>query len=247
LARALALDTDTQASQHGRALWAAGGLAFFVGEYAETGRIGAQLDAYGRGVDSDLDVRNGLTLRGLTALAEGEYTVAVDIFGEALEICPETAEWERATSLFNLAIALLHKGNVERADDLLAQAHDRYAAVGDEIYRARAIRNRAFAALARRDMDAASEFVELSLAVTTRVGDSWGIAESLEAVAVHRAARGDAYGCAAALARAGRLRDRIGASPYPFDSAFAERFIASVRNAGGWDEGWADDQPVTDG
>jgi hypothetical protein len=73
--------------------------------------------------------------------------------------------------------------------------------------------------------------------VLTEPGGDWGLAESLDGLSLVKAANGDAYRAALLAGAAESLRDRIGARPHPFDTAFGEPFLATL-DPGEWADGW---------
>jgi hypothetical protein len=181
-------------------------------------------------------VRNGLTLRGMSALTEGRYRDAIAPLERGLEICRRLESgWQMATSALNLGAAALHAGDVTRAETLFAEARSRYRDLGDLAYEARAIRHTASCLLMRGDRAGASEL--LRTCVLTESGGDWGMAESLEGLSLVKAAEGDAYRAAMLAGAAGSLRDRVGARPHPFDVALGERFVAALDEST-WDTGW---------
>jgi predicted ATPase/DNA-binding XRE family transcriptional regulator len=112
-----------------KALWGAGWLAYNQGDFRDTAALGESLlELYAR-TGSPLDERNGLTLRGMSAMADGRHQDAIECFERALEICRELQPgWLLATSALNLGAAALHAGDLTRADALFAEARTRLPA-----------------------------------------------------------------------------------------------------------------------
>lgn len=82
-----------------------------------------------------VDRRNALTLRGMADMAGGRYRQAMSAFEQGLEICrPLDGPWPLATSALNLGTALMHAGDLESADALLAEARVGYQELGDDAY-----------------------------------------------------------------------------------------------------------------
>jgi tetratricopeptide (TPR) repeat protein len=174
-----------------------------------------------------LDERNGLTLRGMSAMADGRYQDAIESFERALEICRRhEPEWLLATSALNLGAAALLAGDLTRADALFAEARTRYHTLGDLAYEARAIRYLASCLLMRGDRTGARELLRTCLLSDAQ--DDWGLAESLEGLSLVKAAEGDAQQAALFAGAAESVRDRIGARPHPFDVALGRPLLAAL-------------------
>jgi predicted ATPase/DNA-binding XRE family transcriptional regulator len=219
-----------------KALWGAGWLAYNQGDFADTAALGESLLELAVRTGNPIDVRNGLTLRGMSAMAEGRYQDAILPFERGLQICRELEPgWLLATSALNLGAAVLHAGDVTRAETLFAEARNRYRDQGDLAYEARAMRHLANCQLQRGDLAGASELLRTS--VLTEPGGDWGLAEGLDGLSLVKAADGDAYRAALLAGAAESLRDRIGARPHPFDVALGEAFRAAL-DGRAWDDGW---------
>jgi tetratricopeptide (TPR) repeat protein len=243
LQEALSLAPDGHPEATAKVLWGAGWLAFHQGDYAQTGALGRRL-AIVAATHSPLHQRNGLTLLGMSAMAEHRHEEAVAAFERCVQLCREhhrDAGWLIATSVLNLGISLIHAGQRDRADQLLVEAAHRYTALGDHGYRARALRQRAGNALLAGELERAETLLREGCAPELLGGNLLGTAEALEALAVARAARGDAPGAATLSAAAEALRTRLGAQQYPFDIAIADRYLppARTRDPLGWADGWS--------
>jgi predicted ATPase/DNA-binding XRE family transcriptional regulator len=219
-----------------KAMWGAGWLAYNRGDFADTAVLGESLLELAAATREPIDVRNGLTLRGMSAMAEARYADAIPPFERALQICRELEPgWLLATSALNLGAALLHAGDAARAESLFVEARTRYLDLGDLAYEARAIRQLAGSLLQRGDLDRAAELLRSCL--LTETGGGWGLAESLDVLSSVKAAEGKAYQAGLFAGAAESLRDRIGARPHPFDVALGEPYRAAL-DQGGWDDGW---------
>ena len=239
-------DPARYAAANAKALWGASWLAYHQGDFADTTALGESLLELAGRTGNPIDMRHGLTMRGMSAMAEGRYEDAIPPFERGLQICRELQPgWLMATSALNLGAAVLHTGDVPRAETLFAEARTRYRDLGDGAYEARAIRHLATCRLQRGDLVSASEL--LRTCVLTEPGGDWGLAESLDGLSVVKAAIGDAYRAGLLAGAAESLRDRIGARPHPFDVALGEPFRAALDRAA-WDEGWraGRETPVSD-
>ena len=239
-------DPARYAAANAKALWGASWLAYHQGDFADTTALGESLLELAGRTGNPIDMRNGLTMRGMSAMAEGRYEDAIPPFERGLQICRELQPgWLMATSALNLGAAVLHTGDVPRAETLFAEARTRYRDLGDGAYEARAIRHLATCRLQRGDLVSASEL--LRTCILTEPGGDWGLAESLDGLSVVKAAIGDAYRAGLLAGAAESLRDRIGARPHPFDVALGEPFRAALDRAAR-DEGWraGREMPISD-
>ncbi|MDQ3931851.1 MAG: tetratricopeptide repeat protein [Actinomycetota bacterium] len=237
---ALAMDAEVPAHTRAKALWGAGWLAYHQGDHQEAAALGEQLLELADRTGTPLDERNGLTLRGMTAMAQGRYREAAVPFERALAICRGLdGAWPLATSALNLGLAALHAGDVERAERLFSEAGMRYAELGDESYRARAMRQLGMCALRRGDIRQAEELFSTSLTISTTVGEDWSLAETLETLVLIDAVKGDTYVAAVLSGAAAALRERLGARQHLFDHVFSNDYLANCRtDQPAWSEGW---------
>jgi tetratricopeptide (TPR) repeat protein len=78
----------------------------------------------------------------MSAMAGGRYADAIPAFERSLEICRELEPgWLLATSTLNLGAAIMHAGDLPRAETLFAEARARYRDLGDGAYEVRAVRH----------------------------------------------------------------------------------------------------------
>jgi tetratricopeptide (TPR) repeat protein len=219
-----------------KALWGAGWLAYNQGDFADTAALGESLLGLAVLTGRPIDMRNGLTLRGMSAMAEGRYQDAVPLFERGVQICRELEPgWLLATSTLNLGAAALHAGDLSRAERLFSEARECYRELGDQAYEARAIRQLAGGLVKQGDIGQASALLRSCL--LTDQGGDWGLAESLDGLSLVKAAEGDAHRAALLAGAAESLRDQIGARPHPFDVALAEPYRATLDQRA-WDDGW---------
>ena len=234
LAEALALEGPAPARP--KALWGAAWLAYHQGDHDEAARLGDELA--GVGGDDPLDERNALTVRGMVAMARGEFAMALEPFERSVEICRRAgAEWHLATSLLNLGVATMHARDVGSAMELIGKARDIYRDVGDEVFVARTTGNLGLGALLRGDLEEAEELLASSLRGFDAVGDTAGIAEAIDGIAALAAAAGDPLRAARLAAAAFQTRDRLGIRPLPFDVALIEPRLEAAR-AGADPDAW---------
>jgi predicted ATPase/DNA-binding XRE family transcriptional regulator len=221
-----------------KALWGAGWLAYYQGDYARCRELGAEHLAIARAWGDALSTRNALTGLGMAALAEGEHAEAVRALQEALDAClPLGNTWHCATSFLNLGNATMVAGDVARAASLYTEALARYRARGDEVFTARARQHLGFVPLLRGEYIQAGELFAQSLRAFRDLGEQPGIADGLEAVAALCAATGDAGEAGRLIAAAAELRERIGVAPLPYLRAIWQPYIAraeAVLGAAAW-------------
>jgi tetratricopeptide (TPR) repeat protein len=236
----LSLPTGPYPTAHAKALWGAGWLAYHQGDYGATAASAEALLDLAPVTGNPLDRRNGLTLRGMTDMADGRHQEAVSVFEEAVEICRRLdAPWLSATSTLNLGTAALHAGDLERADDLLGQARTRYQELGDDAYHARATRHLAICRLLRDQPRQAAELLNGVQKPPHIEGGDWDLAETLETLCLVKAATGHPGTAATLAAAAAAVRQRTDTRPHPFDRALAEPYLARARAAStAWDAGW---------
>jgi tetratricopeptide (TPR) repeat protein len=234
LSSALRLNAGTAARAKG--LWGAGWLAYHQGDFSQTARCAEQLLAAAARTGDPLDERNGLTLRGMSAMADGRFGDAVHIFERGLTLASareQEAPWLVATSILNLGAALLHAGSIPAAEQMFEDARTRYHHLGDEAYAVRADRHLAACLLVRGDLPSAGTLLR---GCVPDPGGEWGLAETLELLAAVDAAAGNIRRSGLLAGAASAIRDRIGARPHPFDSALANRYLAGVRHSATWYE-----------
>ena len=233
-------------------LWGAGWLAFQQGDYARTGAAGRsmlQLVEQTRVPPADggsIQRRNGLTLLGMAAVGEDRGGDALEALGEALELCRGMGtSWHRATSLLNYGGALMHAGQCAEGAALLEEALALYGDLGDREFVARTSIQLGYAALLGGDRNAAEARIRRGMELFAAIGDSWGIAEGLEAVATLLAAAGDsdeggdALSAAVLVGASERLRERISARPHPADARLSATQLDEARrrlSGARWDE-----------
>ena len=164
---------------------------------------------------------------------------AVSAFEQGLEICRRLgAPWPLATSALNLGTAVMHAGDLERAEALLADARTRYQELGDDAYHARATRHLVTCRLLRGQAHSAAELLRTCPTPPPGSG-GWDLAESLEELSLINAATGAPHRAAILAAAAAAIRERTGTRPHPFDRALAEPYLRLSRtDQDAWDSGW---------
>jgi predicted ATPase/DNA-binding XRE family transcriptional regulator len=241
LTAALALPPTGGASPaRAKALWGAGWLAYHQGDYHDTAAIADQLLDLSPHTGQPLDRRNGLTLHGMAHMADGRYQEALAAFDEGVAISLRSGTaWPLATSLLNLGAARIHLGDLDRAEELLAEARATYERIGDDAYHARTVRHLATCEVLRAQPERAMVLLRAHPPIAPDSGGSWDLAENLEEFALVNAAAGEHRDAATLAAAATLIRERTGTRPHPFDVALAEPYLAAARDdRAAWDAGW---------
>lgn len=229
LRRVLELDATGYERRRARALWGAGWLAYQQGDFVETAGRGAELARWARSVEDAAGVRNAVTLLGEERLALEDYPGAADHFEEALTIARGSGSpWLLATSCLNRSVAAQHLGDLNRAEDLLAEAQALYRQLGDDRFTARVWLQLAYLALLRQNPKRAQELVIAGLSKVRALGDRWAIAEQLDGMAAVLAAEGDSRGAAFIAGAAESAWESIGATPQPTDRRSTDRWLIPV-------------------
>jgi predicted ATPase len=242
LRSALASPGDASPSLAATARWGAGWLAYHQGDVAESRLHADALAAIAKASGAVVERRNALTLRGMIALADRHLEQAGAMLTEALEAARELADpWILAVSMLNHGEGLTHIRRLDEASRRFAEARDRFAELGDNTYRARALRHLAAVRLLTGDSAAARQHLEESLAIVTAADDQWGLAETLEVLAHTAAADGDARQAGALEGRAAVVRRSLGVVPHPFDAILADRHLGALRGTEEFMQGWAEE------
>jgi predicted ATPase len=227
---ALKQDDRSDLAARARALWGAGWMAYHQGEIDETAGLATELLALADAYGSSLDTRNGLTLQGMIALAEGRFVHAVELFERSVGICRRQRDsWLVATSAFNLGVACICTGDVGRAELLIGEAHARHRELGDDSFCARDLAYLARIALGQGETERALAIARHALQTSMRLAEQWGVAESLEVQSVVLAAAREDEKAAMLAGAADALRTTIESQPYRFEVIFGERYLSSSR------------------
>ncbi|WP_344297345.1 ATP-binding protein [Sinomonas flava] len=234
---------DADPSLAARARWGAGWLAYHQGDWAEARVHAAELARLAEGSEDTVEQRSALTLRGMLALADRRLPDAAHLLAEALAAARRLVPadpWILAVSTLNDGAGLTHTGWLDAAARRFAEARDLFAGLGDETYRARALRHLAAVRLLTGELASAERLLEESLAAETDAADQWGLAETLSGMAHAAASAHDARRAGALEARAGVVRHGLGVAQHPFDAILAERHLGPLRGSEEFMAGWAE-------
>lgn len=148
--------------------------------------------------------------------------------------------WLVAISTLNDGVGLTHTGDLPEASERFAEARDRFAALGDETYRARALRHLAAVQVLAGEVVPARTLLEESLRTVHEAEDRFGLAETLSAFAHLAAAGHDARRAGALEARAAVVRQSLGVVQHPFDAILTELHLGPLRESAEYQAGWAE-------
>jgi predicted ATPase/transcriptional regulator with XRE-family HTH domain len=200
-----------------KALWGAGWLAHYQGDYRRTITLSEEHLALARAADDALGIRNALTGLGMAAVAEGRSSEAVRLLQDALEAClPLGESWHRATSLLNLGIATLLAGDLVQAASLFDDALTRYQQRGDAVFAARTGQHLGYVMLRQGDAAAAERRFAVSLRAFVDLDEKPGIVDGLEAIAAVRAELGATWEAGQLLGAAETLRQALGLTAHGY-------------------------------
>ena len=228
---ALAGGTASALEVRCQGLWGAGWLAYHQGDYRRTGEVGAQmLSELGSG-GHDVQRRNAYTLLGNAALAEGRSEEAVEALSEALALThSRDVPWHQATSLLNLGTAQMHAGEVAAAKAHFERALAIYQALGDRHFLARTLIQIGYAELLTTGPVRAAPAITRAMRIAAEIGDGWGIAESLEAVAALRSPS-QPRSTVLLTAAADHLRERISMRQHAADAVINRLYLERARES----------------
>src|SRR6266567_4490989 len=162
-------------SLRAQAVGGAAALAFPQGDYERLAELASESVDLARASGDPMDLRNALTLQGFVAVGQGRPADAVALHGQCLAICQRLGpSWQLATSHLNHGVALLHLGQEAEADADFVTGLRLYRELGDDIFAARMINQRAQVALARGELAAAEALGREALAQFAEHGELRG-------------------------------------------------------------------------
>ncbi len=179
-----------------KALFGAGAMAFFHGDYAaarqlleESVSIGRELGAAGK-----RNLAHALTVLGQVALFQGNPTTARELAEEGELLFQEVGEaWGRALALLHLGRAAVESGDLAAARALLEESAALFRVSGDRQRQALPVDMLGMVALRQGDYGTARiRFVE-ALAVAREMGDAQFTADALVHLGTVTLRTGDAH------------------------------------------------------
>lgn len=232
---------EAPASLRAKALGAAAALAWPQGDYLRLAELASEGIELALQSDDPMDLRNAVTFQGFVAMGQGRYEDALASFSRCVDICRALgSSWQLATSHLNLGVALLHLGRPTEADGIFEEARRLYRELGDAVFTARVVNQRAQCALARHDIEQAEALAREALAGFAEHQERQGIAEGLETLAAVAAARSDGDRAATLGGASAALRETIAAARLP-DLVIAARMMQAAERAAGerrWRIAW---------
>ena len=140
----------------------------------------------------------------------GDVELAEQHYQQALELCPQEDEKEKATIIHNFAIIYASRGDVDDAIALYQQSLELYEKIGDVQGKAASLHQLAIIYARRGDVDDAMALYQQSLELLEKIGDVQGKAASLHCLAGIYASRGDVDRAIALYQQSLELYERIG-------------------------------------
>ena len=245
---ALAGGTESTVDVRCQGLWGAGWLAYHQGDYRRTGEVGAQMLSELGKSGHDLQRRNAYTLVGNAALAEGRHQDAIGALSEALVLAQSRdVAWHEATSFLNLGTARMHAGQVAAARKHFDRALAIYEEIGDRHFFARTLIQIGYAELLTAGPITAAPAIARAMEIVAEIGDGWGIAEGLEAVATLRSSS-QPRSTVLLAAAAAHLRERISMRQHAADAVINQTYLDQARKSmstQAFAEIWRDGQALT--
>ncbi len=232
LAAALALSSPDAPAARGKALNAAGVLAFQQGEYAASRALHGEDLALRRALGDDRGVAQALNNLGVVAWNDGDAAAARGCHAESLALRRVLDDrWGIAQSLNNLGVVARAQGDLARAEALHEESLVIRRERGDERGIGVALIYLGLVARARGDHAAAQARFAEGLAVAWALGNLPLIAEALEGIAAAAVGRGEAEPAARLFGAAAALRATLGVPLSPDDRRDHACWEARAREA----------------
>jgi tetratricopeptide (TPR) repeat protein len=234
----------------GKALYSAGALASFQGDYAASFPLLEESAALWRELGSPTDLGYTLMFQNVEAMGKGEIDRALSLARESVALFRKTDD------TFSLAVALSAQGTAHRAWQEFAEAHialEESARIArrtnDDWLLALPLQYLGLVTFQQGEYEEAEAYLKESLIPSIRrSGDEWFGASLLEALATLAAYRGDPTRAARLYGAAEAMREEIGTTVLPYEVTEHERGVMSAREALG-DEGfaaaWAEGRTMT--
>jgi predicted ATPase/class 3 adenylate cyclase/Tfp pilus assembly protein PilF len=240
LALPLAGSSAVPAATHAKALYGAGDLALWQGDFNQATVRLEQCVALARAAGELGIASTALNRLGIVAHQQGNLDQAEARWEESAALARELGDLRLLTPpLNNLGESAHYRGDLvlatARYEEALAAGRQR---VGDVGLMRVVLANLGNVARLQGDLSRAKALVHESLKLEAEEGDPRSIAEQLELVARVVAASGSSALAARLLGAAAATREAIGAPPPPTEREETEVAVAPARAALG-EEGWA--------
>jgi predicted ATPase/transcriptional regulator with XRE-family HTH domain len=231
-----------------KVMWGAAWIGYYQADYAHVRRLGDELLRLAEQDRDRVGIRNGLTIQALVAMAEQRFDDALAPLEESVTICRQSCPpWLLATSLLVLGQATLHGTDLARSRSVLQEALSLYEHLGDRLFIARTNGYLGYVALLTGRTRTAERLFRASLRGFNALGERFGIAEELQAMATLRAAQEqDEYGAQLAGA-AQMLWNSMSAQMLASDRPITSRYLDPARRRLGsaaWQSAWRQGQAM---
>jgi predicted ATPase/DNA-binding CsgD family transcriptional regulator/tetratricopeptide (TPR) repeat protein len=173
---------NARTAARAKALFGAGAMAFFHGDYPEAQLLLEESVSIGRelGAAGKRNLAHALTTLGQVALFQGNPTTARELAGEGARLFKEVGEaWGTALALLHLGRAAVESGDLAAARSLLEESAALFRVSGDQQRLALPVDMLGMVALRQGDYDAARTQFKEALAVVQEMGDAQFMADAL--------------------------------------------------------------------
>jgi predicted ATPase/DNA-binding XRE family transcriptional regulator len=226
-----ALSVDAPASWRAGALWGASWLAFQQDDLTAARKYSNELLAVTLDDQTSLVRRHALTVHAMILMAEGEYEAALAPLERCVGISESSeSSWFVATSQLNLALALLHLRQLERAASLLNDALELYERIGDQRFVSRARTYLGHLALLKGSVVPAGDLFRRSLRSSMEISDEDGMAVALEGSAAVSAASGSMEAAVVLLGVGSHVREQAMSKTLAFERPLIDRWLDQARD-----------------
>jgi len=214
------------------ALFAAGRLAIFRGEYPTTQALMAEMLAVARQYDDPYRIASALMLLGHVALEQGEYRAARMHYEQGIPFAREANHplWQ-AILIGSLGITLIMQGEIAAARPQLDESMALLQPLGDVGQLSRLLRWQGVLALLEGKDELAHTSLVEGIALHQRLHSLLGIAESLEVFTALTATRGQFARALQLTGAVTNLRATIAVPAPPYWQNWLTEQIAPARRA----------------
>jgi tetratricopeptide (TPR) repeat protein len=220
----------------GRAHEAAASIAGWIGDVAAQGRHADEAYAAFAAVSDEHGMADALRERGKTASAYGDATRGEAIYTELAELAARIGDrWNGAIALNNIGDLALQAGDWERVVDLCGRSSELRRELGDEWGMALALCNVVLAELELGRVSSAAKNLRVAIETSMKVNAKMVMAGCLEAAAELAVLRAQAAEGARLIGAASHLQEDLGWVRSPYEQAWFEQLLESVRDALGED------------
>jgi len=230
LAKALDRASTEHTATRAKALFAAGWMALFGGDYPAA----RQYCEGSLEIEREMGNLWGATLSlnglGRAAEIERDFERAHNYYAQSLAIRKALGnDWGVAGTLNNMGRAALRQGDYAQADSFLTDSLSLFRKSGDRGSTAIVLNNLALVALRCHDYERATTLFDECLSLELAVDYTWGIPYVIAGLAELACARGDVERAATLLAAAEAALEATGARMDPIDLGDFDRNVSAAR------------------